>query len=305
MAWADQESRPYKVAALVGALCGSFVLPEKQISTVVEYNMCTMTGYYESGEIEGEYLSEPALAAGARHCLRHVSPLPDVLRCMKQGFAGSPPNPGDLGELVCILSLLECMEAAVQAHSTVPNDVMFPVVSIRDLAKQIIPLSILSEGDFPDDEFVSFNHFVRLPRSQFSESSERKDTAYGRCAAVVAYFNEAGIDGFIPVVKQDGTLGEWDVQIKNRKRAGEPASGRGDYPMLFIEMGDESVQAKRISLSRGQSRAVYYLSMWRAPFFESTNGSQVLDELKKTAALSRRGRSGIAYKRKFPRSSRV
>jgi len=102
--------------------------------------------------------------------------LQTILEVIQSEFSKSPPNPGDIGEFVCCLAMLECMESIAGRHN-----LAFPVVPPREFAKALISGDVLVEGDFPEDEFISFNHFVRLSK----EEKRRTQISYGRCASSV------------------------------------------------------------------------------------------------------------------------
>jgi len=292
---ADQITKECKAAAITGALCGCFVLPQTQVSTLVEYNMCTATAV--SGNImHGEYVSEPALAAGARHCLRRFASPEDVIALQQDTFSRAPANAGDLGELVCVLALLECMEEALKA--SVDDDevvhIMYPVVTMRELAKQIIPAQCLVEADFPDDSYVSYNHFVRLPKDLFG-AENRGRAGYRRCAGIVANVNEAVVDGEIPVLAASDKVQRWCFQVKNRKEPRQPFQGEGDFPMLFIEMGS----SKPVRAARYQAQNVYYFSLWDMPIFgkrPQTGTATLKDSMQRMCGFGRRERLRMMYK---------
>eukprot|EP00961_Rhodomonas_salina_P153079 2061201-Rhodomonas_salina.1 len=171
---------------------------------------------------------------------------------------------------------------------------MYPVVTMRELAKQIIPAQCLVEADFPDNFYVSYNHFVRLP-NDLSGPENRGRAGYRRCAGIVANVNEAVVDGEIPVLTAADTVQRWCFQVKNRKEPRQPFQSEGSFPMLFIEMGS----SKPVDAQKYEAKNVYHFSLWDMPMFgkrPQTGTANLKDSMKLMCGFGRRERLRMMYK---------
>ena len=224
--------------AIVGALCGGFTQPHFRSSELIEKHMCTALSMSRDGSSEGHYVSEPVLAAGAREYLRELNrtgisqedALLHVIKQLDDIFSIAPTHRGDVGELLCGLMLLECMEF------TCGGIPYYPVVTAREFMKNLIGVGCGRSGsgvvggtsvteddlneDFPNDVVLSFNHvahyskdamfhalnvrgeYEALNRSKLEALDAmcrvRSTSALHRCAMVQARTNEPNCDFLLP-----------------------------------------------------------------------------------------------------------
>jgi hypothetical protein len=105
---AGGEERKKQVLALLFSRVAGFVLPQDKAECLVASHMATALSY-EDGFIRAQYMSEPALAEGAKHVmesngLRLCSTILDEVGSV---LSSSPPHAGDLGELAACALLLQ------------------------------------------------------------------------------------------------------------------------------------------------------------------------------------------------------
>lgn len=234
-------SKPQLLAILFSRVAG-FLVPTERAEAMVASHMATAISYNDTG-ILAQYISEPALAEGSKHVLRHLG----WTMCAKEfvdricaEMSKSPPNAGDLGELVACMLLLH-------VGDSFPDSKLATSIGAAKFLDRLVGndwqdrlQDRLSSGGHDTRQagkrrsnkfvqamqrgLVSFNHFVRVKHvtkdKAKSEWPKLLRWAWARQAAIICAAGQAGIDLVIPIfyeVTADGTwaLGCFIVQVKN------------------------------------------------------------------------------------------
>lgn len=103
--------RRQQMLALLYSRVAGFVLPKEQAEGLVASHMATALAY-EDGFILAQYMSEPALAEGAKYVteINKIRLCATVLDEVSSVLSPAPPHPGDLGELGACALLLQAYD---------------------------------------------------------------------------------------------------------------------------------------------------------------------------------------------------